>query len=34
MTVGLILVSFGPLAIKEFPELQSWLQGWIMPTLR
>lgn len=34
MTVGLILVSFGPLAIKEFPELQGWLKGWIMPTLR
>ena len=34
MTVGLILVSFGPLAVKEFPALQGWLQGWIMPTLR
>jgi len=34
MTVGLILVSFGPLAVQEFPELQAWLKGWIMPTLR
>ena len=32
--VGLILVSFAPLALKEFPELQAWFKGWMMPTLR
>lgn len=33
MTLGLILVSFAPLAVREFPSLQTWLQTWIMPTL-
>lgn len=34
MTVGLILVSFGPLAVKEFPEVNAWFKSWMMPTLR
>ena len=34
MTLGLILVSFAPLAIKEFPALNTWLQGWTAPPPR
>lgn len=33
MTVGLILVSFVPLAVREFPDLQAWLKTWVMPEL-
>ena len=34
MTLGLILVSFAPLAVQSFPELNAWLKGWMMPTVR
>lgn len=34
MTLGLILVSFTPLLIKEFPALNVWLQGWTAPPPR
>ncbi len=34
MTLALALVSFGPLLIKEFPALNSWLQSWVTPTPR
>lgn len=33
MTLGLILVSFVPLAVREFPDLQAWLKTWVMPNL-
>ena len=31
MSVGLALVSFGPLAIKEMPDLNNWLATWMSP---
>jgi TRAP-type C4-dicarboxylate transport system permease large subunit len=31
MTVGLALVSFAPLAVKEVPELQAWFGTWMSP---
>jgi len=31
MSLGLAIVSFAPLATKEFPELHSWLASWMMP---
>ncbi|MDI1347862.1 TRAP transporter large permease subunit [Aquabacterium sp.] len=31
MTLGLVIVSFAPLAVASFPELQGWLQGWMLP---
>ena len=33
MTLALILVSFVPLAVREFPDLQAWLKTWVMPEL-
>ena len=33
VTLGLILVSFVPLAVREFPDLQAWLKTWVMPEL-
>jgi TRAP-type C4-dicarboxylate transport system permease large subunit len=32
MTVGLLIVSFAPLALKHFPGTSNWLQSWMMPT--
>jgi TRAP-type C4-dicarboxylate transport system permease large subunit len=32
MSVGLAIVSFAPLATKEFPALHTWLSSWMMPT--
>jgi len=32
MSLGLAIVSFAPLATKEFPELHAWLASWMMPT--
>ena len=34
MTLGLILVSFLPLLVREFPGLHAWLQGWMAPPPR
>ena len=31
MTLGLVIVSFLPLAVKSFPALSGWLGTWIMP---
>ena len=29
----LIIVAFAPLAVQDFPALQTWLKGWIMPNV-
>lgn len=31
MTLGLVIVSFAPLALSSFPDLQTWIKGWAMP---
>jgi len=31
MTLGLAIVSFAPLATREFPELHTWLFNWMGP---
>lgn len=31
MTVGLLIVSFAPLALQHFPATSNWLHSWMMP---
>ncbi|TDP88485.1 TRAP-type C4-dicarboxylate transport system permease large subunit [Aquabacterium commune] len=32
MTLGLVIVSFAPLAVTSVPELQAWFKGWMLPS--
>jgi TRAP-type C4-dicarboxylate transport system permease large subunit len=34
MTLGLVIVSFAPLAVNGLPEFKAWLQSWMMPNVR
>jgi TRAP-type C4-dicarboxylate transport system permease large subunit len=31
MTLALMIVSFAPLAVQAFPDLNAWLKTWMMP---